>query len=473
MSKLIKTPITMLSADSRTITNGGAFLAVQGVQSNGVDFIPMALKNGAKVIITHTNTDTSTISDDIEVIKSETPRKFFSKLSNEFYQPQPSYFGAVTGTNGKTSIANFVQQFWQLYGHQAIALGTMGITGCGYKPTASLTTPDPADLHYSLQQAVKEKNISHACIEASSHGLDMYRLDGVHVQSAGFTNLSRDHLDYHSDMHSYFNAKSRLFSEILAPDGLAVLHKSIPEYCALKNICDKRGITTLSYGIQCDADIAITKYTRIANGFDVDINVLGEAFSTQVYLAGKFQLENILCAIGIAHGAGIPLNILIKLLPKIVGVKGRLEHIGTTPSGADIFVDYAHTPDALETVLKTMRPHATNNLCLIAGCGGDRDRGKRPLMGKVAVDFADNVYITDDNPRTESPNSIRADMMVGAVGAIEISGRENAIQTAIEKLQSGDVLIIAGKGHEQGQTIGTTVHPFDDGDVVKKVLDTL
>ena len=473
MQYLPQKKITMLSADSRKIKKGGAFLAVQGVQSNGVDFIPMALANGASVIITHTQTDTTNIPKDIEVISHDNPRAIFAKMANEFYQPQPIFFGAITGTNGKTSIANFVQQFWVLLNHKSIAIGTMGMTGSGYEPTTSLTTPDPVDLHNALQSATLDKGITHVCIEASSHGLDMQRIDGVNVQAAGFTNLSRDHLDYHESMEQYFTAKARLFSHILCEGGLSVLNKNIPEFDTLKTICLSRNINIVSYGIKSGADLDITHYKRTPKGFDITIQYKGQAIESSVCLAGVFQLENILCAIGIASGAGIDILDLIALLPKIQGVKGRLEYIGTSQKGADIFVDFAHTPDALESVLKTMRPHATNNLCLVAGCGGDRDAGKRPIMGKVSIEFADVVYITDDNPRTEDAGQIRADMIAGAIGAKEIAGRANAIRTAIEKLEQGDILIVAGKGHEQGQIIGTTVHPFDDGNCIKKILETL
>ena len=473
MQYLPKTKITMLSADSRKIKKGGAFLAVQGVQSNGVDFIPMALANGASVIITHTQTDTSNIPKGIEVISHDNPRAIFAKMANEFYQPQPTFFGAVTGTNGKTSIANFVQQFWALLNHKSIAIGTMGMTGSGYEPTTSLTTPDPVDLHHALQNATLDKNITHVCLEASSHGLHMQRIDGITVKAAGFTNLSRDHLDYHENMEQYFTAKARLFSHILCERGLGVLHKNIPEFEALKAICHSRNINILSYGIKSGADLDITQYTRTPTGFNITIQYMGQAIESSVRLAGVFQLENILCAIGIASSAGIDILDLIALLPKIKGVKGRLEYIGTSTKGADIFVDFAHTPAALESVLKTMRPHATNNLCVVIGCGGDRDSGKRPIMGKISVELADVVYITDDNPRTEDAGQIRTNMMVGAIGATEIAGRASAIKNAIKKLEKGDILIVAGKGHEQGQIIGTTVHPFDDGDCIKTVLETL
>ena len=465
----------MITPDSRQIKTGGLFVAIRGTVDDGTKYIESAIKNGAIAIITHTDVDTTNIPDTIEVIKCDNPRSEYAKLSAQFYQPKPKYFSAVTGTNGKTSVANFTQNIWEAKGLNAIATGTLGFTGCGFEPTSSLTTPEPATLHQQLTWAKTEKSVDYVCMESSSHGLDMHRLDGIEFMTAGFTNLSRDHLDYHGTMDEYFKAKSYLFENLLSSDGVAVLNATIPEYEPLKQICDKRKIKTVSYGLleksvnSIVPDIHIIGYKTNTTGFDVHMSVMGTELQTQINLAGLFQLENVLCALGLS---AIDCNIgeNIEYLENITGVRGRLEYIGMTATGGMIYVDYAHTPDALESVLKTMRVHSKNKLNVIIGCGGDRDTGKRPIMGKIAVDNADTAYITDDNPRTEDPAKIRTDMMAGATTGIEIEGRENAIFKAVSDLGAGDVLIVAGKGHETGQIIGDTVHPFDDCEVVKKAI---
>ncbi|MGB1360590.1 MAG: UDP-N-acetylmuramoyl-L-alanyl-D-glutamate--2,6-diaminopimelate ligase [Alphaproteobacteria bacterium] len=472
---MIKSNIKMISADSREIKQDGLFLAVRGVNQDGTKFIDSAIENGAIAIITHNDTDTSNIPDNVEVIKSDNPRQTYAKICNEFFQPKPKYFSAVTGTNGKTSIANFTQNIWEQKGYNAIATGTLGFTGCGYEPSSSLTTPEPSVLHQQLSNAKKDKDIDYICMEASSHGLDMNRLDGIEFMSAGFTNLSRDHLDYHNTMDEYFKAKSYLFENLLSTDGVAVLNATIPEYEPLKEICKKRKIKTVSYGLLEKSingiipDIHIIGYKRDLSGFDVDMSVMGTELQTRINLPGIFQLENVLCSLGLSAIDCNPVD-NVQFLDQVKGVRGRLEYIGMTATGGTVYVDYAHTPDALETVLNTMKPHAKNKLNVIIGCGGDRDKGKRPIMGRVACETADIAYITDDNPRTENPSDIRADMMVGATTGIEIDGRENAIFQAVKDLNAGDILIVAGKGHEQGQIVGDKVLPFDDAKVIRKAI---
>jgi len=472
---MIKSNINMISPDSRNIKKGGLFIAVRGENQDGTKYIKQAIQNGAIAIITHSDVNTQDIPDEIEVIKSDNPRQYYAQYCAKFYQPKPKYYSAVTGTNGKTSVANFTQQIWSKKGYNAIATGTLGFTGCGYELKSSLTTPEPALLHQQLKQVKQEKQVDFVCMEASSHGLDMNRLDGIEFTSAGFTNLSRDHLDYHKDMHTYFRAKSYLFEKLLSSDGYAVLNSTIPEYNQLKEICDNRKIKTISYGLLekskngITPDIHIIGYKTNSTGFDIDMSVMGVEIQTTIQIAGLFQIENILCALGLS---GINDDIIenTQFIDSISGVRGRLEYIGMTQKGGIVYVDYAHTPDALKAVLQTMRNHSKKKLNVLIGCGGNRDTGKRPIMGKIACDYADNVYITDDNPRNEKPDNIRRDVMVGAISGIEINGRENAIMQSIKELKQGDVLIVAGKGHEQGQIIGDKILPFDDSEIIRRAI---
>ena len=472
---MIKSNIYMISPNSKTIKKGGLFIALRGENQDGTKYIEEAIQNGAVAIITHSDVKTQNIPDKIEVIKTDNPRQYYAQYCAKFYQPKPKYFSAVTGTNGKTSVANFTQQIWDKKGYNAIATGTLGFTGCGCEPKSSLTTPEPALLHQQLKQVTQEKQVDFVCMEASSHGLDMNRLDGIEFTSAGFTNLSRDHLDYHKNMNEYFKAKSYLFEKLLSPDGYAVLNSTIPEYNQLKEICDKRKIKTISYGLLEKSkngiipDIHIIGYKTSSTGFDADMSVMGVEMQTNIQIAGLFQIENILCALGLS---GINNDIVenAQFIDSVSGVRGRLEYIGMTQKGGIVYVDYAHTPDALKTVLQTMRNHSKKKLNVLIGCGGNRDAGKRPIMGKIACDYADNAYITDDNPRNEKPANIRRDMMVGAVDGIEIDGRENAIMKSVKELEQGDILIVAGKGHEQGQIVGDKILPFDDSKIIRKAI---
>ncbi len=481
MNEFPKTKITMLSADSRKIKSGGLFLAVKGVEKDGNDFIDEAIKNGAKVIIT-SNLNIANIPKNIEVISSKKPRSLFAKVANNFYQPQPNFFAGITGTNGKTSIASFTAQLWQTFNKRAISVGTLGMLGCGYSPSSSLTTPDPADLHKNLQSAKLTKDVDNVCIEASSHGLDMSRLDGIKFNCAGFSNLSRDHLDYHLTMDKYFNAKAKLFSHLLPSGSLGVLNAGAREYETLKSICTTRKIKVLSYGFKNNInnivpDICVLDYNVSQSGFDLELSIKGKKITTQLNLAGLFQLENCLCAIGLASADNLSLSSVAEKLPLLTGVKGRLEIISKTKSGAHIYVDFAHTPSALESVLKTMRAHTSTNLNVVIGCGGDRDSGKRPIMGKTASLYANKIYITDDNPRSEDPKKIRQQIIEGIKTNLDnvynIGSRELAIKRAIEDLESGDILIVAGKGHEMGQIINHKTIPFNDGQVITCIVGEL
>ena len=364
---MIKSNINMISPNSKTIKKGGLFIALRGENQDGTKYIEEAIQNGAVAIITHSDVKTQNIPDKIEVIKTDNPRQYYAQYCAKFYQPKPKYFSAVTGTNGKTSVANFTQQIWDKKGYNAIATGTLGFTGCGCEPKSSLTTPEPALLHQQLKQVAQEKQVDFVCMEASSHGLDMNRLDGIEFTSAGFTNLSRDHLDYHKNMNEYFKAKSYLFEKLLSPDGYAVLNSTIPEYNQLKEICDKRKIKTISYGLLEKSkngiipDIHVIGYKTSSTGFDVDMSVMGVEMQTNIQIAGLFQIENILCALGLS---GINNDIVenAQFIDSVSGVRGRLEYIGMTQKGGIVYVDYAHTPDALKTVLQTMRNHSKKEI---------------------------------------------------------------------------------------------------------------
>ena len=461
--------VTGLTQDSRAVEPGFIFAAFSGSKSDGKSFIPDAIEKGAVAILTDKQVEGVV---NIPVIISDNPRQQFAKMIADFYQSQPEVIVAVTGTNGKTSTAHFTRQIWQKMNYAAASLGTIGITAPGVKKYGSLTTPDPVTLHEELAE-LEKSGVTHLALEGSSHGLDQYRLDGVRIKAAGFTSFSRDHMDYHETEADYLAAKTRLFSEVMQPYGVAVLNADIPEFKALNKVCQERGIRVLSYGYKA-CDIKLTKREPLLHGQSVSLMVFGQNYNFEFPLAGAFQIMNALCALGLVLSEFLenPLKQAesVTALEKLTGVKGRLELVAYHPNGAAIYVDYAHTPDALENVLKALRPHTSNQLHALIGCGGDRDKGKRPQMGKVAQDLADHVIITDDNPRTENPDIIRQEIMTACPKAQEVGDRAKAIKEAIAQLNSGDILVVAGKGHEQGQIIGTEVKPFDDAEEIKKEL---
>ncbi|CAN0543359.1 unnamed protein product, partial [Laminaria digitata] len=363
---------------------------------------------------------------------------------------------AVTATNGKTSVAPFTRQIWTLLGNQAVSLGTLGLQLPDGSVKPSLTTPDPVTLHADLADLARA-GIDHAVLEASSHGLDQRRLDGVKLRAAGFTNLSRDHLDYHGTIEAYREAKTRLFGALLPADGIAVLNADIPE---MTSLADAFGGKIISYGRR-GTDLQLRTAKPSHSGTRIKLNAFGQETEIDLPLAGDFQVYNVLCAAGLAIACGSDTHSVIGCLDKLSGVPGRLAMAGTV-NGGSVYIDYAHTPDALENVLKAMRPHTTGRLIAVMGCGGDRDRGKRPMMGRIATDLADIAIVTDDNPRSEEPLAIRREILAAAPGARDIGDRETAIREAVSMLSAGDVLVIAGKGHETGQIVGTETRPFDD-----------
>ncbi len=440
-----------ITQDSRAVEPGFLFAAFKGEKSDGRDFIPQAIANGASHILADTSLRASAkqSGDSVHYIFDENPRKTFAHLVAQFYPKQPANIAAVTGTNGKTSVVHFVEQIWHVLGFKAVSLGTL---------SGGMTTSDPLTLHQNLTQ-LKDEGITHLAMEASSHGLHQYRLDGANIKAAGFTNLSRDHLDYHTDMDDYLAAKTRLFTELLEPSGIAILNADIPEFETLKAQI-KTKIWT--YGRKGNA-FQIISITPMPQGQECELKILNETHRIYLNLVGEFQTYNALCALALVlSDQTIDKEKAIRALESLKGAPGRLQYVQDHPSGAAIYVDYAHTPDALEHVLKALRPHTENRLICLFGCGGDRDKGKRSEMGRIVNNLADALVITDDNPRSENPASIRAEILSGAPSATEIPDRREAIHQTIKTLKTGDVLVIAGKGHEQGQIFADRTDPFND-----------
>ncbi len=469
------TEITGITSDSREVRPGYLFAALPGHVRDGRDFIAEAARRGAAAVLAPTGTRAALpVAElpalaELPLVEDAEPRRRFAHIAARFYGTQPEVVAAVTGTNGKTSVAAFARQIWAHAGIPAASLGTLGIAAPGFEEPGSLTTPDPARLHAVLAR-LAGAGVSHLALEASSHGLAQFRLDGVRLAAAAFTNLTRDHLDYHGNEESYFAAKARLFDTLLAPDGFAVLNADVPQYAALAGIAARRGLRVLSYGAH-GHDIRIARARPHGLGQLVTLGVNGVAHDVHVPLVGAFQLHNVACALGLAIATGTTAADALAALPGLAGVPGRMELIGTRANGAAVFVDYAHTPDALLNVLAALRPHAAGRLVVVFGCGGDRDRGKRPQMGRIAVEHADHAIVTDDNPRSESPAAIRREILAGTDGrAREIGDRREAIAAAVTGLAPGDVLVVAGKGHERGQTVGGEVLPFSDPDEARRAL---
>lgn len=453
-----------ITQDSRAVKTGYLFAALPGSKSDGRAFIADALRNGAVAILAQTGTRLPPdAAPHVVLIEDENPRRRLALMAARFYGAQPACIVAVTGTNGKTSTAHFTKQIWQLRGLKAASIGTLGVRGPGLIRSGSMTTPDPVSLHAELAD-LASAGIDHLAMEASSHGLDQFRLDGVRLRAAAFTNLTRDHLDYHADMNAYYAAKQRLFADVMAPGGLAVLNADIPEYAALEALCRAKGHRVLSFGFKA-RDLQIVRAQPTPRGQDLHLRLMGRDYRTQINLAGEFQVMNALCALGLSLAddpeqlSGLEEN--LATLAHIQGAPGRLQLVPGHPRGA-VYIDYAHTPDALETVLKALRVHTHGRLVCLFGCGGNRDAGKRPIMGEIASRLADHVIVTDDNPRGEDPATIRAAILAASPGAMEIGNRREAIAHGVQELQDDDVLLVAGKGHEQGQIFLDRTEAFDD-----------
>ncbi len=464
--------ISGLGADSRTLAPGFLFAALAGARGDGCDFAGEAVEKGAVAILTDRPRALALSPSErerIAILVDPNPRRRLALFAARFYGRQPRTIAAVTGTNGKTSVAHFTREIWTALGRPAASLGTLGlVTPKGRRPGA-LTSPDPVALCRDLA-ALAEEGVDHLAVEASSHGLDQCRLDGLRVAAAAFTNLSRDHLDYHRDMAHYRAAKERLFRVLLDPAGTAVLNAESEESGALSALCRARGVRVLAYGQKKGADLSLLAARPLPQGQQVELSLGGLNHSLALPLYGAFQAENALAALGLAIATGAEAEDAVAVLPRLSGVPGRMQALPSPPRGGLVIVDYAHTPDALAHALKALRPYAQGRLFALFGCGGERDVGKRPLMGKIAASLADRVFVTDDNPRGESPGKIRAAVREGAPQAREIGDRREAIAAALAELAAGDVLLVAGKGHESTQIIGDKAYPFEDAAVIGEIL---
>ena len=458
-----------LTADSRDVRPGYLFAALAGSQTDGARFIEDAVARGAVAVLAGSAVEG--IPETVAGLRDANPRHRLAQMAANFYGRQPATVAAVTGTNGKSSVAAFTQQFWRAAGLTAASLGTLGLDAPTIKLTLAHTTPDAVTLHRILAE-VAAAGVGYLVLEASSHGLDQCRLDGVDIIAGAFTNLSRDHLDYHPTQAAYFEAKMRLFEDVMAPGGHAVLNADADVYDAVSGRCHDAGHRILSYG-RSGRDLRLLDCRPTATGQHLQLDIQGRRHAVELPLIGAFQAENLLCAMGLALATGVDLDFLLSHADQISSVPGRLQLAARHPGGAPIYVDYAHTPDALRTVLEAVRPHVIGKLVVIFGCGGDRDRGKRPQMGAISAALADRVVVTDDNPRGEDPAAIRAAAMAGADGAVEIGDRREAIRSAIAGLAAEDVLVIAGKGHEPGQIVGDRVLPFDDVTEARRAVGAL
>lgn len=465
--------LNKVTCDSRQVEPGDIFVALRGVTFNGEDAIPDAVAKGARVVIASQEYGDLSFPG-VLVLRVKNPHATLSLLASRFYPQQPATTVAVTGTNGKSSVVHFLRHLWGGLGHASATIGTLGLIthrgGAEHVTTLQNTSPPALEFH-RLLNLVADAGITHCALEASSHGLDQHRVTGARLTAAGFTSFSQDHLDYHPDMASYFQAKSTLFGHVLSAGRWAVLNADIPEYGPLKDICEARGCPVLSYGMA--GDLRLVTRTPTPQGQDLTLSYGGQNYTIHLPLVGLFQAHNVLCALGLAMACGDELTQLLPHVPHLPCVPGRMELAGQTAQGAPVYVDYAHTPDALEMALKTLRPHTAGRLFVVFGCGGDRDATKRPLMGAAAARYADVVYVTNDNPRTEDPDHIRQQILAAVPTATDISDRRLCIQKAMASLAPGDVLLVAGKGHETGQIIGKTIHPFDDRLVVQDLLNTI
>lgn len=456
-----------LNSDSRRIEPGDVFFALPGVNVHGNQFVPDAVRRGALAIVS----DTDPVGDPgVPVIIVKDVRAAYARASSRIYEPQPEITVAVTGTNGKTSIASFVRQIWSQAGIASGSIGTLGVETDHRLIEGSLTTPDSRTLHQSLR-ALKAQGIDHVAMEASSHGLDQRRLDGIHFEAVAFTNLSRDHLDYHKDMDEYRNAKLRLFTDLLVDGGAAVVNVDDPEHEPFMFAALSNSSTLLTVGRE-GAYIEILSIEPEGYGQRVIVRHVGEKLSFHLPLTGEFQVSNALIAAALAMSTGVDKTYAFPALSKLVGAKGRLELVAEH-NGAAVFIDYSHKPVALESALAALRPYAKGKLRLVFGAGGDRDKGKRPIMGEVAERMADDIIVTDDNPRTEDAAAIRAEILAATPHAREIGDRKAAIAAAVQSLEPGDVLLVAGKGHEDYQIIGTTKHHFSDHEAVAEAIKGL
>ncbi len=469
ISALDMTRFCGVTSDSRKVEAGYVFAAIPGVTQNGERFIPDAIQKGALGILCRKDWQ-GQLPAQVQRIAVENPRLGLSQLAAAYYAPMPRHIMVITGTDGKTSTAEFCRQLLEGGGHKAATLGTLGLNCTHYTAAQAFpnTTPDPVILHQHLQ-SLALAGVQHVAMEASSHGLHQYRLDGIVPEAVAFTTLGSDHADYHPTPEDYFNAKARLFRELAPSGATAVLNADDAHIMTLASECAAKGLKIYGFGKK-GKEFTVRKAIPMAQGIAATINVMGSEWSGVVPLYGTFQLMNVLAAAACVWPHLGHAERFFSLLPAMMGVRGRLEKVAELPQGQPIFVDYAHTAQALEKILHSLRPHTAGKLMVVFGCGGDRDRTKRPEMGKVAAQLADAVVITDDNPRSEAPSVIRAEILAACPGAAEIGDREEAIRYALCHLNAGDVLVVAGKGHETTQIIGSKTLEFNDAEVIRSCI---
>ncbi len=457
-------PIAGITADSRAIKPGFLFAAVPGTKADGLAFVPQALAAGAVAVMAER---ASSLPDGVAFVQVRNVREALARTAANFFPRQPATIAAITGTSGKTSVAAFTRQIWSALGEQAASIGTIGVVAPDGAVYGSLTTPDPIELHQTLDR-LSDAGVTHLAIEASSHGLHQHRLDGLRVKVGAFTNITRDHLDYHQTLDAYLRAKLLLYERLVQSDGAAVIDVDHEHADAMVAAARARGLEIFTVGRN---GTSVTLLETRIDGFAQIMRVAnaGREYQVRLPLVGGFQVENALVAAGIALATGEDPPAVFEALAGLEGAKGRLELLGDR-RGAPVFVDYAHKPDALEKALEALRPYTKRRLVVVIGAGGDRDQGKRPIMGAIAVEKADRVIVTDDNPRSEDPASIRAAILAAAPGALEIGDRRSAIVRAVADLEPGDVLLIAGKGHETGQIVGNKVLPFSDQETAREAI---
>ncbi|MEM9210640.1 MAG: UDP-N-acetylmuramoyl-L-alanyl-D-glutamate--2,6-diaminopimelate ligase [Pseudomonadota bacterium] len=455
--------VSGICIDSRDTKAGDLFGALPGSRVHGGEFIQYALRMGAAAILTDQRgydlAAKELKASGVPVVVSQHPRRALARASSAFFEWQPGKIVAVTGTNGKTSVTSFIRQIWEGLGLSAVNFGTAGVEGAVAR-NLSHTTPEPVTLHRLLRDLV-EAGVTHASMEASSHGLDQSRLDGVLLSAGAFTNFSQDHLDYHHTLEAYFDAKMGLFARVIPEGGTAVVNIADPKGAEVTEIARRARLNVVTYGSP-EADLALSGHRFTDTGQDIQLDWKREGGRVHLPLIGRFQAENVCAALGLALATGAEFSDCLPILQRMEGVRGRMQLAATRQNGAPVYVDYAHTPDAVSTALKALRPHVMGRIVVVLGAGGDRDAGKRPMMGTAAAENADVVIVTDDNPRNEDPSHIRAEVLAGAPEANEIGDRAHAILAGADALRPGDALLIAGKGHETGQIVGNDVLPFDD-----------
>jgi len=454
--------VTGFAIDHRKVVRGNVFGAFRGSRFNGEDFIADAIANGAVAIVAAPDAGVNGVPH----LSAGEPRRLFAELAARYYAPYPDVVVAVTGTNGKTSTVEMTRQMWRMAGHRSASIGTLGVTTADEQVKTGLTTPDIVTFLNNVA-GLKTLGISHVAYEASSHGLDQYRAEGVPVRAAAFTNFSRDHLDYHPDMDSYFEAKMRLFDEVVEADGTAVIWTADPKSDEVIERAKRRGLKVMTVGPDAET-IALVSRTPTPLGQALVIRFGGKDHKLSLPLIGAYQAANVLVSAGLVMATGGDWPSTLSAMGRVAPVRGRLERAVISRAGAPVYVDYAHTPDALEAAIEALRPHVEGKLITVFGAGGDRDAGKRAPMGKVAARLSDLVIVTDDNPRSEDPALIRSAVLSGAPNATEIGGRREAIAEAIKLAGPKDIILLAGKGHETGQIIGEKVYPFDDAEVARE-----